>query len=94
MKSAARDLTKYMIAHGYTVDVDDGGDDLALTGSTSINAIMRAVHEVEDCTLTFHHPNAKSECAYIVLGNDPDEEVADFSIDGMVDQWVDAFLAE
>lgn len=92
MKSASRDLVKHAINHGYTVSVDSGEDEPDIIDSVSVNAIMREATAMDECYLTFRKPGAATEAAYIVFGNDPDEEVADFSIDGMIDQWFDAFF--
>jgi len=92
MKSAARDLATYAVEHGYTVSVDGGGDELDIVDSVSVHAIMREATAVDECRFIFHKPGEKTESAYIVFGNDPDEEVADFSIDGMIDQWFETFF--
>jgi len=92
MKSAARDLATYAIEHGYTVVVDIGDDEPDTIESVSVRAVMREATAVDECRFIFHKPGEKTESAYIVFGNAPDEEVADFSIDGMIDQWFETFF--
>jgi len=97
MKSAARDLVKYAISKGYRVTVDDGEtdeEDLTVRESRSITAIMEDAKSVDDTYLIFTKDGCKREVAHIVFGNEPDEEVADFSINGMIDEWFDKFMEE
>lgn len=88
-RSMVRHLIRTAIAHGYAVTkVHDGEENVKCTNETQA---MDAVFSVDESTIYFKHPEEeKGHCAYIVLGNDGWDAIADCSMGG---KW-DAVMAE
>jgi len=84
-------LAKHAINNmGYSISVDDGGDDdeLALERSTSIKAVMEAVEAVDESHMFFFDKDgAGKSWAFIVLGNDGGDEVSDYGVTDWIDTW-------
>lgn len=89
---ASEHLVKYALAKGCSVTVDDGGDELALRRSKDAKEIMEAIDAVDESELFIHGPDGKRIAwVLIVLGNDPDEEVADCSDNAFMTAWWEAY---
>ena len=88
-RSMVRHLIRTAIAHGYApTKVIDGSE---LMRCETELAVMEAVFAVDYATIYFKHPEeSKERGAYIVLGNDGWDAIADCSMGG---KW-DAVMAE
>jgi hypothetical protein len=75
--------------HGLVLQGVDNGDGIVKTLS-SANAIDEATACDEACVY-FTAPDGKRVVAYLVLGNDPDETVCDYSMHPLMDAATEQF---
>lgn len=77
-------LVRMVLRRGYTVCVDSGGDEYDLEKDQNVHQIVDAVYAVDTCRLILR-PEGSDQIVGIVclvLGNSPEEVVADYS-DGL-----------
>jgi len=76
-KPCVRDLLERLVSAGFAIDqVDDGGD---LIEVVSLNTAVDAITSVDESTVYTKDTQSNSEpVLLIVLGNGPDEIVADY----------------
>jgi predicted transcriptional regulator len=72
-------VVQVLLAAGYSLSVDDGGDELTLINSTDEAAIMDALMNTAEDTLIARKEGARAGEVTFVYGNAPWEVVADHS---------------
>ena len=89
-KQAHLNLIKYVLDLGYSVEVFDG--DEMFEKSTSFKAIKAASEDAEESHLyIYDSEDNKVGYAYVVLGNEPEELVCDYSDDKVMNDWSDKY---
>lgn len=87
-RKAHRHLVGYMLAHGYRITVNDGGEHDAVINSRDEAEIIKAIEAVEDSSLYISKEGAiYSHWARVIFGNEDHELVADMSDDSLMDTW-------
>lgn len=87
-------LIRYAKALGHVISVYDGGE-WAVKKSTNEKEIMEAIDSVDESNLIIRDAAGnKVASALIVLGNDPDEEVADCSDNLFMNAWTRSYNAD
>lgn len=71
-------VVKDALKAGYRLSVDDGGDELALTDSTSQKAVLDALMNTDDDRLIFDREDHRG-VVWFVYGNDGWDVIADYS---------------
>lgn len=66
------------IKAGYSIDVDNGGDEPDLAGSTSVKAVLKAAMETDDEHLILHKDGKRIGWVYFVYGNDGWDVINDY----------------
>lgn len=77
-----RKMVVHLIETGFSITVNDGGDDIALRRSTSEPEIMDAIFAVDEATLILHEKGSGKRYGYvtIVLGNSGWDAIADYAV--------------
>ncbi len=87
-RRVVRHLIRTAKAHGYAVTKVNDGEEVVKV-STEAEA-MEVVFSVDECHIYFKHPDEpKAHCAFIVLGNDGWDAIADSSLGGKWDAVMD-----
>ena len=85
-KQAHLNLIKYVLDLGYSVEVFDGEE--MFEKNTSFKAIKAASEGAEESHLYIYDSEGeKAGYAYVVLGNEPEELVCDYSDDKVMNDW-------
>jgi len=75
-KPCVRDLLERLVSAGFAVsDIDDGGDLIAFT---TLDAAVDTIASVDESTVYTLAQDKSDPVLFIVLGNGPDEIVADY----------------
>lgn len=89
--AAIRQVIRTLKAAGYALDrVHDGEDDI--TVRTEPDAIA-AITAVDDAWLHVTHPSERPSAVWFVLGNDPEEVIANYGeslspvLDPLIERW-------
>ena len=85
MRSASRQLVKKAIKDGWTIEVidEENGSQYIGTDSNKINSLINDLDVME-----FVMTNDKeSDWASIIMLNNPNEEVSDYTVGGYIDRW-------
>jgi len=87
-------LVRMILRRGYTICVDSGGDEYDLQLSSTPSKIVEAVYAVDSATLVvMKTPISIMGKIVLVLGNSPEEVVADYSTLGPVPDIIDHWTA-
>ena len=70
---------KELLKAGYTLSVDNGGDDLEVFKSTSFREVSQAMMQVDDERL-IARKDGRNHVVYFVYGNDAWEVINDYSV--------------
>jgi hypothetical protein len=72
-------VVKDALAAGYVLDVDNGGDELEVTGATTLKATLAALMNTDDEYLILRHPEGRGGWIRLVYGNDGWDVICDYS---------------
>lgn len=78
-RSIVRRVVKDALAAGYVLDVDDGGDELAVKGATTVKAAIDALMNTDDDKLILRRGKDRGWVRF-VYGNDGWDVINDYSI--------------
>ena len=85
IRSAARQLVKKALQDGWTIEVLDEENGLQYKG-TDPNEINSLVNDLD--AMEFVMTKGKeSDWVSIIMLNNPDEEVSDYTVGGYIDRW-------
>jgi len=78
-KKIARKFVKVALANGYTISVDNGGDECELENSTDLRKIMAAMFATDEEHLLLTKDGKRVGWVYFVYGNDGWDVIADYT---------------
>lgn len=78
-RAIVRRVVKDALAAGYALDVDDGGEELAATGVTTVQAAMDALMNTDQDDLYLTRDGKRSWVRF-VYGNDGWDVISDYSV--------------
>lgn len=80
-RSVVRRLVDDVLAAGYSISVDDGGDALALRASRDAATIVAAATAVDEARLYVISPDRRQRIGgiFLVFGNSPWEPICDYT---------------
>ena len=87
MKSASKELVKSALKDGWKVELIDEERHSMCIGSSNFKEIMEHIHSVDVSELHLQKVGEKDDWAYIVMCNEPEEEISDCTVGGYIDKW-------
>jgi hypothetical protein len=80
-RRVVRRVVRDLLAAGFAITVDDGGDEPAIRHSTDARKIEACLLNTDDDRIYASKPGRKSSMVRFVYGNDAWEVICDYSID-------------
>lgn len=73
------ELVRELIAQGYRISVDNGGDSYEIEDSIDLDAVTAEMFATDDEVLLVQKPNDRLSMIRLVYGNSPEEVIADYT---------------
>lgn len=95
MKAAYKDLVRFVLANGSTVSVYDG-EEFAVKRSRNFDEIIGAIEAVEEAEIVIRSVRGENIgwALIIPFGVSPDETVADFTDNILMNNWFELYESE
>lgn len=89
---AHRHLVQYALDRGLVVSVHDG-ESITLLRSNDFENIVQEIEDFEECLIILGKDGKAVGKAHITPWGYPDETVADYSVNPLMDEWFNTYLA-
>ena len=79
-KRIVKSIVKTALKAGYSVSVNNGGDENEISKSTDAKKILAATHQTDEEHILLHK-NKKTSWVFLVYGNDGYDVINDYTVD-------------